>query len=128
VVVIGAGPIGCLHVRLARGAARVLLVELSRPRLDWAAGLVAPDGAVAAGAADPVAAVLKLTGGRGAGVVIVAAASGKAQEDALRMAARRGTDGQLLRRLAITTSVSRSRWSSSRSSNRPTTAFTAPAK
>jgi L-iditol 2-dehydrogenase len=92
VVVVGAGPIGCLHVRLARarGAARVLLVELSRRRLEWAAGLVAPDAAVAAGDADPVAAVRGLTGGRGADVVIVAAASGKAQVDALAMAARRG--------------------------------------
>jgi L-iditol 2-dehydrogenase len=93
VVVVGAGPIGCLHVRLARarGAARVLLVELSRRRLAWAAGLVGPDEAVVAEGADPVAAVRGLTGGRGADVVIVAAASGKAQEDALRMAARRGT-------------------------------------
>jgi L-iditol 2-dehydrogenase len=93
VVVVGAGPIGCLHVRLARarGAARVLLVELSRRRLARAAGLVGPDEAVVAEGADPVAAVRGLTGGRGADVVIVAAASGKAQEDALRMAARRGT-------------------------------------
>jgi len=93
VVVVGAGPIGCLHVRLARarGAARVFLVELRRRRLELAARLVAPDEAVAADATDAVAAVLGLTGGRGADVVIVAAASGKAQEDALRMAARRGT-------------------------------------
>jgi L-iditol 2-dehydrogenase len=93
VVVVGAGPIGCLHVRLARarGAARVLLVELSRRRLALAAGLVAPDEAVAADATDTVAAVRGLTGGRGADVVIVAAGSGQAQEDALRMAARRGT-------------------------------------
>ncbi|MGH3454068.1 MAG: alcohol dehydrogenase catalytic domain-containing protein, partial [Nocardioidaceae bacterium] len=36
VVVVGAGPIGCLHVRLARarGANRVFLVELNRARLD----------------------------------------------------------------------------------------------
>ncbi len=92
VVVIGAGPIGCLHVRLARarGAARVLLVELSRQRLELAAGLVAPDEAIAAEATDTVAAVRELTGGRGADVIIVAAGSGRAQEDALRMAARRG--------------------------------------
>jgi L-iditol 2-dehydrogenase len=92
VVVVGAGPIGCLHVRLARvrGAARVFLVELSRPRLDMAAGLVRPDEAIAAGATDTVAAVRKLTGGRGADVIVVAAASGRAQEDGLRMAARRG--------------------------------------
>jgi L-iditol 2-dehydrogenase len=93
VVVIGAGPIGCLHVRLARarGAARVLLVELSRRRLALAAGLVAPDEAIAADATDTVAAVRGLTGGRGADVIIVAAGSDRAQEDALRMAARRGT-------------------------------------
>jgi L-iditol 2-dehydrogenase len=93
VVVIGAGPIGCLHVRLARarGAARVVLVELSRRRLELAAGLVEPDAAVAAEATDTVAAVRELTEGRGADVIIVAAGSGRAQEDALQMAARRGT-------------------------------------
>jgi L-iditol 2-dehydrogenase len=93
VVVIGAGPIGCLHVRLARarGAARVFLVELSRRRLELAAGLVVPDEAVAAEGTDTVAAVRELTGGRGADVIIVAAGSGRAQEDAVAMAARRGT-------------------------------------
>jgi L-iditol 2-dehydrogenase len=93
VAVVGAGPIGCLHVRLARarGAARVLLVELSARRLELAAGLVAPDQAVAAGATDAVAAVRELTGGRGADVIIVAAGSGRAQEDAVAMAAPRGT-------------------------------------
>ena len=93
VVVVGAGPIGCLHVRLARarGAARVFLVELSRRRLALAAGLVAPDEAIAAEASGTVEAVRKLTGGRGADVIVVAAASGRAQEEALQMAARRGT-------------------------------------
>ncbi|MFL6271145.1 MAG: zinc-dependent dehydrogenase [Actinomycetes bacterium] len=93
VVVVGAGPVGCLHVRLARvrGAARVLLIELNPRRLELAAGLVAPDEAIGAGATDTVEAVRALTEGRGADVVIVAAGSGKAQEDALRMAARRGT-------------------------------------
>jgi L-iditol 2-dehydrogenase len=64
-VVVGAGPIGCLHVRLARvrGATRVLLVELSRRRLALAAGLVAPDEAIAADATDTVAAVRGLTDG-----------------------------------------------------------------
>jgi len=49
VVVIGAGPIGCLHVRVARarGAARVFLVELNRQRLDMSAAVVAPDAAIA---------------------------------------------------------------------------------
>jgi len=93
VVVVGAGPTGCLHVRLARarGAARVLLIELNARRLELAAGLVAPDEAIAADGTGTVEAVRTLTGGRGADVVIVAAGSGGAQEDALRMAARRGT-------------------------------------
>ncbi|WP_328459804.1 zinc-dependent dehydrogenase [Actinoplanes sp. NBC_00393] len=92
VVVIGSGPIGCLHVRLARsrGAARVFLVELSRQRLDMAAELVKPDAAICAAEVDPIEAVRELTGGRGADVIITAAASGKAQEQAIEMAARQG--------------------------------------
>ena len=92
VVVFGSGPIGCLHVRLARarGAARVILVEINRERLDLAAGLVHPDEAVCAEDGDVVEQILKLTEGRGADVVITAAASGKAQEQALQIAARQG--------------------------------------
>jgi L-iditol 2-dehydrogenase len=90
VVVIGSGPIGCLHVRLARsrGAARVFLIDLNQQRLDMAAALVRPDAAICSAEADPVDEVLKLTDGRGADVVITAAASGTAQEQAMRMAAR----------------------------------------
>ena len=92
VVVIGSGPIGCLHVRLARarGAARVILIDLNPDRLAAAAALVAPDHTVATDTQDPVAAVLDLTDGRGADVVITAAASGAAQEQGLLMLARRG--------------------------------------
>jgi L-iditol 2-dehydrogenase len=92
VVVIGSGPIGCLHVRLARfrGAARVFLVELSETRLRLAADRVSPDAAIVAASTDPVEEVLKLTDGRGVDVVITAAASGAAQEQALQMTARRG--------------------------------------
>jgi L-iditol 2-dehydrogenase len=92
VVVIGAGPIGCLHVRLARarGAARVFLVELNRQRLDMSAAVVVPDAAICGSEVDPVATILELTNGRGVDVAITAAASGQAQEDALRMLARRG--------------------------------------
>jgi len=89
VVVMGAGPIGCLHVRLARarGAARVFLVDVNTERLAMAAELVRPDAAIDA---DPVEQVLKLTGGRGADVVITAAAAGAAQEQAVLMTARQG--------------------------------------
>lgn len=92
VVVMGAGPIGCLHVRLARarGAARITLVDLNRERLELAAGLVAPDVAVCGADTDVVDEIGKLTDGRGADVVITAAAAGAAQEQAVQMAARRG--------------------------------------
>ena len=66
------------------------LVELNAARLEQAAELVRPDAAILASATDPVAEVLRLTGGVGADVVITAAASGEAQERALRMAARGG--------------------------------------
>ncbi|MFC4858091.1 zinc-dependent dehydrogenase [Actinophytocola glycyrrhizae] len=92
VVVVGAGPIGCLHVRLARarGAGRVFLVELNRARLDMSAEKVVPDAAICSAEVDAVDEVKKLTDGRGVDVVITAAASGAAQEDALQMAARSG--------------------------------------
>ena len=92
VVVIGSGPIGCLHVRLARarGAATIILIDLNAERLAAAAALVHPDLTVATDAQDPVATVLDVTGGRGADVVITAAASGSAQEQGLKMLARRG--------------------------------------
>nr|WP_260408325.1 alcohol dehydrogenase catalytic domain-containing protein [Planomonospora venezuelensis] len=93
VVIMGSGPIGCLHVRLARsrGAGRVFLLDVNAERLETAAALVRPDAAVhAEGGDSAVEQVLKLTEGRGADVVVTAAASGAAQEQALLMAARQG--------------------------------------
>jgi L-iditol 2-dehydrogenase len=90
VVIIGAGPIGCLHVRLARarGAARVFLADLNPDRLAMSAERVKPDAALHG--SDLVDQVMKLTDGRGADAIITAAASGAAQEQALQMAARQG--------------------------------------
>lgn len=92
VVVVGSGPIGCLHVRLARarGVARIILIDINAERLAQAAALVRPDVTIVSSESDPVAAVLEATAGRGADVVITAAASGAAQEQGLRMLARRG--------------------------------------
>ncbi|TDC64874.1 alcohol dehydrogenase [Actinomadura sp. GC306] len=92
VVVFGSGPVGCLHVRVARarGAARVFLVEVNAERLGRAAAIVKPDAAIDGSAADVVAEVRKLTGGRGADVAITAAASGAAQEQAQRLVAPGG--------------------------------------
>ena len=92
VAVMGAGPIGCMHVRLARalGAAEVCLVDVNGERLALSAARVHPDAAVDASREDLVDAVLKRTDGRGASVVITAAPSAQAQEDAIDMAAPRG--------------------------------------
>ena len=91
VVVMGAGPIGCLHVRLARarGASKVFLIDVNAARLELAARLGA-DALINASTVDPIAAVRDLTDGRGADVVITAAASKVAQEQALSMAVARG--------------------------------------
>lgn len=90
VMVIGSGPIGCLHVRMARanGAARVFLADLNPARLEQAAALVKPDATICSADTDLVRAALDLTEGRGPDVVITAAAAGAVQEQALRMAAR----------------------------------------
>jgi L-iditol 2-dehydrogenase len=92
VLIIGSGPIGCLHARLARsrGAGRVLLADLNRARLDQAAALVAPDAAICTAEVDLVDEVGKQTEGEGASVVIVAAAAGAVQELAPQLAARQG--------------------------------------
>jgi len=92
VVVMGAGPIGCLHVRLARslGATTVYLVDVNADRLAMSAERVSPDAAVDATADDPVDAIRKLTGGRGPTVVVTAAPAGSAQEQAIEMAAPQG--------------------------------------
>jgi L-iditol 2-dehydrogenase len=92
VVVVGSGPIGCLHVRLARsrGARRVFLADINRTRLEQAADMVKPDATVCSGDVDIVEAVKDLTDGRGVDVAITAAAAGVAQEQALQYVARQG--------------------------------------
>jgi L-iditol 2-dehydrogenase len=91
VVVLGAGPIGCLHVRLARarGASTVVLVDVNQGRLDLAAR-AEPDAMIDSTKDDPIEAIRKMTDGRGADVVITATGVGQAQEQALEMAAPRG--------------------------------------
>src|SRR5207248_4628285 len=66
------------------------VVERSAERLALAVDRVRPDGVVLSTEQEPVASVREFTDGRGADVVLVAAASGRAQEQALEMAAPRG--------------------------------------
>jgi L-iditol 2-dehydrogenase len=91
VVVMGAGPVGCLHASLAkvRGAAKVILVDIRPERLDMARALGA-DVLVDGSREDVRARVFEETDAAGASVVIVAAPSNQAQEQSVTLAARRG--------------------------------------
>jgi L-iditol 2-dehydrogenase len=90
VAVIGAGPVGCLHAGLARvrGASAVVLVDMRAERLKIAEAFA--DLTIDASREDVHARVLETTHGLGASVVIVAAPSHRAQEQAIFLAARRG--------------------------------------
>jgi L-iditol 2-dehydrogenase len=90
VVVFGAGPIGCMHVELAkaRGAERIILVDVSPARLRLAKPF-STTHMIDASVFDPVERVTELTDNTGADVVIVACSANKAQEQALLMAAKK---------------------------------------
>jgi len=92
-VVFGAGPIGCIHIRIARGVhhvGTVILVDVNADRLKMSADAVKPEHVIDASSVDVVEEVMKLTGGRGADVVITATAANITQEQAIAMAARNG--------------------------------------
>lgn len=92
VLVMGAGPIGCLHVRLARalGAKKVMLADVNGGRLHLSADVVKPDRAIDMSSEDLAATVLEETEGIGPSVIITAAPAGVAQEQAIAMAAPGG--------------------------------------
>lgn len=92
VVVIGAGPAGCMLMRLARsyGATRVLAVQRSAARMEVAERLGGADAVFSSQNSDPVAAVLEATHGEGADVVITANSSVESHVQALQMARNRG--------------------------------------
>lgn len=91
VAVIGMGPIGSLHVMLAKlqGATQIIAVDIAQDRLRLA-GEVGATHTVCSSEVDPVQAVRDLTGGEGADVVIVAAPVPQVQAQALEMCRRRG--------------------------------------
>jgi L-iditol 2-dehydrogenase len=88
VLVLGAGPIGVMHLKLARlsGARRVLVSEPNPLRLELARSAGA-DRAINPAEEDLAAAVAAETGGQGADAIIVATAAHAAQEQAPRLAA-----------------------------------------
>jgi L-iditol 2-dehydrogenase len=93
VLVIGAGAVGCLHCQLAKaeGASRVILSDINEERLDLIRELSGADLIINSSAEDLEARVKEETFGKGVARVIVACSSGIAQEQALRIVAKRGT-------------------------------------
>jgi len=91
VVVIGGGPVGIMHCRLAvvNKASRVILIEKETRRLQQV-NLGTIDAVVDSGKCNPEAEVAVLTEGRGADVVIVACSSDEAQVQAVSLAGKGG--------------------------------------
>ena len=90
VVVIDAGPTGCLHIAVAKARkARVVVVQRSKARqkLAWRFG---PDLVVDAIAQDVVACVKEFTGGLGADIVICANPVAETQRQAVEMVRKGG--------------------------------------
>ncbi|HET6846367.1 MAG TPA: alcohol dehydrogenase catalytic domain-containing protein [Anaerolineales bacterium] len=91
VLVLGAGPIGVMHTKLAkaRGAGRVIVSEPLPARRGQAA-VMGADRVVDPVGEDLIAAVMDQSSGRGADVVVVAAPAHAAQETAIQVAAISG--------------------------------------
>ncbi|MBR3228305.1 MAG: alcohol dehydrogenase catalytic domain-containing protein [Erysipelotrichaceae bacterium] len=86
VLICGAGPLGCLHAKVAkiRGAKRVIMTEIASKRLEGVEKF-GVDVKIDASKVDQIEEVLKLTGGRGADKVIVANPSTISQQQSLKM-------------------------------------------
>jgi L-iditol 2-dehydrogenase len=91
-VIIGAGPIGCMHAELAKsyGATKVIIIDTVDERVDLAKQATSADVFINAAKTDPVEAVLEQTDGAGADVIITACSAHVPQQQALKMAAKRG--------------------------------------
>lgn len=91
VLIMGSGPIGCLHVAIARacGADRIFMSDIVASRLELAKAF-GPDAVIDASKEDVAERVKELTGGMGPTVVITANPSPQAPVDAVRMVAKGG--------------------------------------
>ncbi len=91
VAILGSGPIGCLHAMLARakGAASVIIADTNAERLAMCERF-GPDHLVDASTVDLAAEVRRLTGGRGADVVVTANPAPASQVQAVEMARKGG--------------------------------------
>lgn len=92
VVIIGTGPIGCLHSEIARlrGAGKIIMVNHSGGRLELAKKYSSGTHFIHSGIEDAVKKVLELTEGRGADIVVAASPSQEAVQQGLQMLRKEG--------------------------------------
>jgi L-iditol 2-dehydrogenase len=90
VVIMGAGPIGCLHIAVARArGARVILSETSEVRRQMATRFI-PDLVIDPMKQDLVGEVRRATGGRGADIAICANPVAATHTQAVQLVSKRG--------------------------------------
>ncbi|MBN1427081.1 MAG: alcohol dehydrogenase catalytic domain-containing protein [Anaerolineae bacterium] len=92
VVVLGAGPLGCFLVELAKlhGAGATIITDISAEQARLAE-ISNPDWAINDSGESLIQRVLEITEGYGADLVITACPSPSAQQDAIYLAAKRGS-------------------------------------
>ncbi|MCK9412552.1 MAG: zinc-binding dehydrogenase [Prolixibacteraceae bacterium] len=94
ICIIGLGPLGCMMVELTKsyGAGKIFAAQRSEKRLDMARKFLSAVDAtfISTEEEDLVERVMKETNGEGVDVVITAAGTVKAQEDAIRIVKKRG--------------------------------------
>lgn len=90
-VIIGAGPIGCFMAQLAkiRGAQKVIMIDINGTRLEMAKDF-GVDITVNSSEENPIEAVKKLTGGKGADKVISATPVNTTQTQSIHMVKKGG--------------------------------------
>ncbi|WP_294547583.1 alcohol dehydrogenase catalytic domain-containing protein [uncultured Pseudoflavonifractor sp.] len=91
VVIVGSGPIGCLHAQIARlhGATKIIMAELNKERLDKCHEFGGTHFIVSS-QEDLVQRVMEITDGRGADVCIVACPSAKPHQQGVELLRKEG--------------------------------------
>ncbi len=92
VAVFGAGPIGIMHLELARssGAEKTFLIDISGEKLEFAQSHFSVNYLINSQKENPIEKISSLTENKGVDVVIVAASAKIAQEQALKIAGKKG--------------------------------------
>jgi L-iditol 2-dehydrogenase len=90
-MIIGTGPIGCIHISLARarGADKIFVADIVDERLKLAEAFE-PDATLNAAEVDLVEEVRRLTDGKGADIIVTATPAPVAQVQAVEMARKGG--------------------------------------